>query len=530
MRKIYLNKICHISFFILMFCGISLLINYGVGVNCFAANFPLQITNIKPAGTGTPAIPSTHRIFRAYPGIEYNIRAAVTGGIYPYTFSLSNAPAGMTINASTGEISWPNPQVNSGTITLSVTDFENTTVKTTWAITVSTNGFRFVDSKQQINGTGTLTSPFNSLINMQSGTSTHSDIIYFRSGTYNLVNQYLLDGTNPVMLFESEPYTWLGYPNETVNIQGPSGARFTEMYLDNLNFINFTFNALAAYGTRHYTTIRRCKFSNLNSTYTATNPNVNQGYIFTTGATGSPQGYYLVIQDSEFNDFTSGDAIGSLYYGSYAVIEDNYIHDGGYINPGSNINATGISLKMSYDHATIRSNKIIMPQNMPIDLYRRHSNIEIDHNLIVALQKGAIRPPALNFFYNNNVFIHHNTIIGDIAHLAFTSTDCTGAGSACGPYNYYNNIIINQNSDGSYKGWGWKSFDFIGIPSSSTSISDRSKLGITDTKNLKSTATTGILDQNYNLIDRSLVGIYGWERGTATFMKSPAGLTVTPIK
>ena len=70
-----------------------------------AALFPLEITNIKASGTGTPAIPSTNRIFRAYPGIEYNIRAAVIGGDYPYTYELSGQPSGMTINSRTGEIS-----------------------------------------------------------------------------------------------------------------------------------------------------------------------------------------------------------------------------------------------------------------------------------------------------------------------------------------------------------------------------------------------------------------------------------------
>jgi hypothetical protein len=105
----------------------------------------LEITNIKPAGTGDPVIPSTNRIFRAYPGIEYNIRAAVIGGTYPYTYSLNNAPEGMTINSRTGEIVWPNPQLDASDIQLSVKDSENTTVSTAWSITVSANGFLFVD-------------------------------------------------------------------------------------------------------------------------------------------------------------------------------------------------------------------------------------------------------------------------------------------------------------------------------------------------------------------------------------------------
>lgn len=40
----------------------------------------------------SPAIPSGHRIYRAYPGLEYNIRAVVLGGAFPFRFALKDAP------------------------------------------------------------------------------------------------------------------------------------------------------------------------------------------------------------------------------------------------------------------------------------------------------------------------------------------------------------------------------------------------------------------------------------------------------
>ena len=57
--------------------------------NPYSANYPLAIINIRPAGTGDPAIGENNRIFRAYPGIEYNIRVGVIGGEYPYVFKLN---------------------------------------------------------------------------------------------------------------------------------------------------------------------------------------------------------------------------------------------------------------------------------------------------------------------------------------------------------------------------------------------------------------------------------------------------------
>ena len=83
----------------------------------FAAPYPLEIT--APRAN----LPSTHRMVRAYPGLLFNIRAAVVGGMYPFTYSLNNAPSGMTINSQTGEMNWPNPTSNASP-TLVVRDAE----------------------------------------------------------------------------------------------------------------------------------------------------------------------------------------------------------------------------------------------------------------------------------------------------------------------------------------------------------------------------------------------------------------------
>ncbi|MES2581456.1 MAG: putative Ig domain-containing protein, partial [Pseudomonadota bacterium] len=42
----------------------------------------------------------------AYPGVPYRYRVGVIGGQAPYTYSVVTAPAGVTIAAGTGELSW----------------------------------------------------------------------------------------------------------------------------------------------------------------------------------------------------------------------------------------------------------------------------------------------------------------------------------------------------------------------------------------------------------------------------------------
>ncbi|MGH9349666.1 MAG: Ig domain-containing protein, partial [Vicinamibacterales bacterium] len=150
-----------------------------------AANYPLELSNFRSG------MSSNHRHARAYPGIEYNVRAGVVGGAYPFTFSLSNAPSGMTIDSRTGTITWPNPQANASP-TITVVDSEGTRISATWTITVTTNGFKFIDANNGRNaanngcssscGTGTLSNPWRTVRDMyQNGVP--SDFIYFRNGT-----------------------------------------------------------------------------------------------------------------------------------------------------------------------------------------------------------------------------------------------------------------------------------------------------------------------------------------------------------
>ena len=107
-----------------------------------SANYPLEITQPQ-AGLDT-----TNRFYKAYPGLEYNIRLAVISGSYPYVHELTTAPTGMTIDATTGEIQWDNPTTSGSphSVTAKVTDSDSSTDTGSWTITVTTDGFYFLDA------------------------------------------------------------------------------------------------------------------------------------------------------------------------------------------------------------------------------------------------------------------------------------------------------------------------------------------------------------------------------------------------
>lgn len=407
------------------------------------AFFPLEITNIKPAGTGTPAIPATNRIFRAYPGIEYNIRAAVIGGVYPYTYSLSNAPSGMTINSRTGEISWPNPQSNSGTISLSVTDSINKKVTTSWAINVTTNGFRFVDASYSGTETGSISQPYRSLANFLTATfkGTESDIVYFKSGTYQMVNHN--SSANHVMNLDANPRTWLAHPNSTVVLQGGSNTAqqahrifaMKSMYFDGLEFRDMVNYGIFTGNGALYKTVRRGKFAGL---IPADNTNNNYGFIFISSSS-SAKGFGTVIQDNEFTDWTGAAAIGSIYNEDKLLIESNRIHSPRATSTYSGIGTTvGIAPKADNDYFTLRGNMVIMNKgHLAAGLnaaYYQSDYSEICFNLFV--NTGS----AINHFdmavgYQGTTKMWRNTHIAPL-----------GIRAVSGPYTISNNIISNSGT------------------------------------------------------------------------------------
>jgi hypothetical protein len=178
--------------------------------SALAANYPLEMTaprNDLPAG---------HRMLKAYPGLAYNVRAAVVGGAYPFSFTLSNAPSGMTINSQTGEINWPNP-VASASPTITVRDAEGTQVSMTWTITVSTSGFKFVNASASAGGNGSITSPWRSLLDVYNSGS-GGDIVYFRSGTYDTngipTTSSGLELRVEFDQMDGQPVRWVAYPGE----------------------------------------------------------------------------------------------------------------------------------------------------------------------------------------------------------------------------------------------------------------------------------------------------------------------------
>lgn len=315
---------------------------------------------IRPIATGSAGtgLHANNRVYRAYTGITYEIHADAVGGKWPYTYSLSNAPAGMTIEAgpcvdigptgcTAGTITWVNPTSTASNITVTITDSLGTQVSGTWTVTVGTSGFCFVDSVSgSDSNSGTLASPWQTLakaLNTSTGCGANS-ILYFRAGSYNFASLSPACTTEAYgCAFQinetSRPVIWIGYPGETATIdfQGNGGGddyyfntdTNNTFWLDSLTFDNVGCNAfrISRLSGRFGVVVRKTTWLELvdaqgegNCAYVM----LKNQYNYDVGPS-----YFDTIQNNTFG-YAHGDGIGTdngsqfkSYSTLYMLIENN---------------------------------------------------------------------------------------------------------------------------------------------------------------------------------------------------------------
>lgn len=461
----------------------------------FAANFPLEI--IQPQA----GLTTVNRFYKAYPGLVYNVRAGVVGGAYPYTYSLTAAPSGMTIDSATGEITWSNPTATGSphSVTMSVTDSESTTATVSWTVTVTTTGFIFVDAADghasTCNGgsaTGTISDPFLGMADFYCGTSYASKsttefagyFVYWRTGTY--APDGYADADN-YLYFSSnrKPLVWLAYPGETpvidyndisnkrILFQGNSDDR---LFIDGLTVTNTAYKGIQMGAAEEGAVFRNMTFSNLHSAVTDCS---NQSFIMFERTAG---GGRFTLQDSEFSDLIHGAAV-KLYTSDKALIEDNYFHDISDVTSPVCASREGIAMKEQVTRTTVRHNRFYNAGDHAIGGNMNLYNGNITENIEILFNR-LWGDSQITLNQNDNagaLYVYRNTLVDQIV-----IDEPTG-----GPFHIYNNAIQAESPQ---------------ISGDTTNV--------VDTNNLK--ATSGIVDTSGLLVNRSYVGTYGWELAAPT--------------
>jgi hypothetical protein len=415
----------------------------------WAANYPLELVMPRAAGTapmaGSNPIPAAHRIFKAYPSIPYNIRAVAFGGAYPYEFSLANAPAGMAINARTGEINWPNPSGASATPTITVTDAEGARQSSPWTITVTTSGFAFVDAvRGTASGNGSISSPWRTLADLYAHGSS-GQIIYFRQGTYTPAGLATQGGNGweRAEWPESKPTIWLEYPGETVDYNAGYqsdvvtghfirfyGSAADPIYVDGIDFHNFRNIGLQIVsGLADYSVYRRLTFRDMALGIEGQNA---AGIMFMNNYTDPTQ--YAVVQDSEFYNLNNGGGL-KFYSHKKVLVEDNEFRD----------STDGFDLKTHVPRFEVRGNTFRNIRNRAL-----YGNMHFGGGGAGEAASGEwrfnnINTPMATVAADVNqdsearaVHVYRNTINGPARVREVSSED--------GPFHFYENVIVNSGA------------------------------------------------------------------------------------
>jgi hypothetical protein len=407
-------------------------------------------------------MPTGHRIFKAYPGIEYNIRAAVLGGSYPFTHALSNAPSGMTINADTGEISWPNPASSASDIVLTVTDAENTVATATWSITVTTTGFKFVDASAGSGGTGAIDSPWDALADVHASSAV-SDIIYFRAGTYTpdgITRGSVGSDWERIEFGGSRSAQWLAYPGETVYYDAGysagvdvgamvrlTGSATYPVYVDGIKFHN-TRNILlqlVSEGGR-WQTVRRCELYDIRDGIDGGNP---AGIMTMTDNSNTNPTYYGVFQDIDAHDLVDAGAV--KMYGQFKVLMENITNVDCSTGPDiAKDNMTRWEVRgCTVTGSTLDNTQSGLYGSMNDPAYTGYPfNGEIRYNLVITGADADTFACHLNEFgVADQIDVYRNTFVGGLVGVVQVNTEEDG------PFNFYNNVIQNAESGDHVTKW-----------------------------------------------------------------------------
>lgn len=415
---------------------VVLLVLLTIGVTgATAANYPLEITNVRPG------LSPGHRLSRAFPGLDYNVRAAVVGGVYPYVYSLADAPDGMTIDPHSGVIRWADPRTDVNP-TLIVQDAAGTRVTAAWAIRVTEQGFRFIDAAHGRNATGngcsagcgdgTRTNPWRTIGDMfHAGRS--GEMVYFRSGVYgvgDLPQRGVGTGWDRVEFLERRnPVVWMSEPGHSPiidfgykdGVAAGSIIRFTgaNVYVEGFETINsriIGFQFVSAPGTGP--TFRRLRMH-------AHGPGLegsNAAFIMTTTDSRLSDG--MVIQECEFWDVKTSVTI-KIYAQRKLLIEDTVHHH----------TSTAIELKHDIRQFTVRGNTFHDIDGTAIggNMHETTTHGEILFNHVRAgtaldLNQDGMAGP---------IYVSRNTFVG---RVQVRNTDAPD-----GPFTLADNVIVSSD-------------------------------------------------------------------------------------
>jgi hypothetical protein len=359
----------------------------------------------------------------AYPGIPYESRPGVMGGIFPYefrikSFTLNGAPqstSGVSLDFRRGTFRFTPASEGSYVLTLEIKDSGSTqkTLQKSFTITSAAARFLFVATNGVDSaGRGTLAAPFRTLA-YAVGQSAPNQLIVMRKGNYALGKSDLFDDRSKQII---------AYPDEVVVADfaksnsfwlknGSSSAPVARF--EGLDLANVSQHAISCDPCRSGVVIRNVRFvSGTETSGESDNPSYIYGMDY-----GLRQNKYL-IQDNDMGGsytmkYTANNYGGMVLFSAFdSVIENNQMP----ANQSGSIRK-GFVDKGYSNHNTYRENYIEFLANQPehdgfIMMAQDGSDrIQIHHNLLInaGVTLGLQCYQSTCHMIDHSV--HHNTLV-----------------------------------------------------------------------------------------------------------------------
>jgi hypothetical protein len=385
---------------------------------------------------------------KAYPGIEYNIRPGVRGGVWPYRFTLEQSPEGMRIDAAKGTVTWTPREEGRVAVSIRATDSAGKSATQSYTLTVAKDGFFFVSPEGDDANPGTIERPWKTVMRAARPPEEFAypdrAVVVFRGGEYRIdvpSEKGELHG-NVVSIRDFSPRYWLAYPGEKPVIDlgwsaekqkrvldeqaaagraEPStqghGHRFAlgpgYFYMDGFEVKNACYYMFVMWNGQNTIHMRRCDLHHLwadsreNPAFIFTFSGDRKGEFDAWGVRPRCNAYRnFVIQENRFHDrfYTAerGSHGGAMVFYTVhdSLIEDNDIRD---IHRGECFGDKDNGLGNTY-----RGN-VLIGQSSLLGQWN-NDETEICHNYVEGELRAGLQPGWLR-----NIWIHHNTIRGTVS-------------------------------------------------------------------------------------------------------------------
>jgi hypothetical protein len=378
---------------------------------------------------------------RAYPGVMHDSRISVIGGEYPYSFKLLNGPSGLKLDSITGAITWLAPTIPStgNQVSVEIKDKAGNTKTHNFSIDVKTASFYFVSPSGADNistNNGAIDKPWKTPAFARTSANVDTNIIYLRTGTYNITTLALNSSSTPLI--------WMAYPGEKVILDCGKGQAFSLSLNSNQKSLFQGLEITNSGATMFYLMGNTCNVIIRKNNIHKGDPNTGPGagnnpcFIFSEDGTAKPaQGTLqydkIIIQENLFYDMPRAAVIA--YNMSKLLFENNHCYnlsmavmdkDDGYYN----------TYRANYIHDNSDFGLMFMNQYT-------QENCQANYNVIFNC------PTAINVGwqpgYIKNIYVDHNTITGTGVNLRWVIAE-----DGSDNINIYKNTIIYNATQRAY--------------------------------------------------------------------------------